>query len=176
MKLRTMLQNAPDRRGKQGQDYALRAISPAVNDPSTAISCIDQLSRILIRWVSRAPLRVYMHGPPHILRVVVFWIGFEGLMDTAFEQIRHYSKSHIAVSLRLMRAFDDIADTELSPQELQSLVRRAQRVVDGCAEKLPKIDLFRLRERLARLERFCRKITQWTRATSDDELVHAASA
>ena len=36
-------------------DIALRAISPAVNDPSTAISCIDQLSRILIRWVSRFP-------------------------------------------------------------------------------------------------------------------------
>jgi uncharacterized membrane protein len=34
-------------------DIALRAISPAVNDPSTAISCIDQLSRILIRWLRR---------------------------------------------------------------------------------------------------------------------------
>jgi uncharacterized membrane protein len=133
-------------------DVALRAISPAVNDPSTAISCIDQLSRILIRWVSRSPLRAYMHGPPHVLRVVVPWIGFEGLMDTAFEQIRHYSKSDIAVSLRLIRAFDDIAGTGLSPQELQSMVRRAQRVVDGCAEKLPEIDLLRLRQRLARLE------------------------
>ena len=36
-------------------DIALRAISPAVNDPSTAISCIDQLSRILIRWAGRSP-------------------------------------------------------------------------------------------------------------------------
>ena len=36
-------------------DIALRAISPAVNDPSTAISCIDQLTRILIRWVGRVP-------------------------------------------------------------------------------------------------------------------------
>ena len=32
-------------------DIALKAISPAVNDPSTAISCIDQLSRILIHWL-----------------------------------------------------------------------------------------------------------------------------
>ena len=31
-------------------DIALRAMSPAVNDPSTAISCVDQLSRILIFW------------------------------------------------------------------------------------------------------------------------------
>jgi uncharacterized membrane protein len=33
-------------------DIALKAISPAVNDPTTAISCIDQLSRILIRCAS----------------------------------------------------------------------------------------------------------------------------
>jgi len=31
-------------------DIALKAISPAVNDPTTAISCVDQLSRILIRY------------------------------------------------------------------------------------------------------------------------------
>src|SRR6516162_2284167 len=35
--------------------------------------------------------------------------GFDGLLDTAFEQIRHYAVADIAVSLRLMRAFNDIA-------------------------------------------------------------------
>jgi uncharacterized membrane protein len=34
-------------------DIALKAISPAVNDPSTAINCVDHLSRILIRFASR---------------------------------------------------------------------------------------------------------------------------
>ena len=38
-------------------DIALKAISPAVNDPSTAITCIDQLSRILIRFALREPPR-----------------------------------------------------------------------------------------------------------------------
>ncbi|MGA8172986.1 MAG: DUF2254 domain-containing protein [Methylocystis sp.] len=133
-------------------DVALRAISPAINDPSTAISCIDQLSRILTRWASRTPPRTYLHGPPHVLRVVMPWIDFEGLLDTAFEQIRHYSKSDIAVSLRLIRAFDDIAVAELPPREQQSLVQRARRVADGCGENLPETDLLKLRERLARLE------------------------
>src|SRR6516164_9707407 len=36
-------------------DIALRAMSPAINDPSTAISCVDQLSRIIICWLSREP-------------------------------------------------------------------------------------------------------------------------
>jgi len=133
-------------------DVALRAISPAINDPSTAISCIDQLSRILIFWASRSPPRAYLHGPPHVLRVVVSWIDFEGLADTAFEQVRHYAKSDIAVSLRLIRAFDDIVGAGLPPQEQQSLVLRAQRVVSGCEEKLPEADLLKLRERMARIE------------------------
>src|SRR5208337_5092959 len=57
-------------------DIALRAISPAVNDPTTAISCVDQLSCILIRWVGRAPPRRYFYNPPHVLRVVIPRINF----------------------------------------------------------------------------------------------------
>ncbi len=81
-------------------DIALRAISPAVNDPTTAISSIDQLSSIMIRWTSRAPPRSCYYDPPHVLRVVVPWIDLDGLLDLAFEQIRHYSISDAAVSLR----------------------------------------------------------------------------
>ena len=36
-------------------DIALRALSPAVNDPTTAISCVDHLSTILIFWAGRMP-------------------------------------------------------------------------------------------------------------------------
>jgi uncharacterized membrane protein len=39
------------------------------------------------------------------------WMSFDGLLDTAFEQIRHYAAADAAVSLRLMRAFVDIAST-----------------------------------------------------------------
>jgi uncharacterized membrane protein len=84
-------------------DIALRAISPAVNDPSTAISCVDQLSRIMILWISRIPPPFHYYAPPHVLRLFVPWIAFDGLLDTAFEQIRHYAVADVAVSLRLAR-------------------------------------------------------------------------
>ncbi len=89
-------------------DIALRAMSPAVNDPSTALSCVDQLSCILIRWLSRETPRSLYYDPPHVTRVVIPWIKFEGLLDLAFEQIRHYAAGDAAVSLRLMRALGDI--------------------------------------------------------------------
>jgi uncharacterized membrane protein len=133
-------------------DIALRAISPAVNDPSTAISCVDQLSRILIRWLGRVPPPTYLYGPPHVLRVVLPQIRLEGLLDTAFEQIRHYSQSDVAVSLRLLRAFNDIAQTVSDPESRTTLLQRASRVVAGCAPHLPEDDLAKLRQRLTALE------------------------
>ena len=133
-------------------DIALRAISPAVNDPSTAISCVDQLSRILIRWSGRVSPPTYFYGPPHVLRVSLPQIGFRGLLDTAFEQIRHYSQSDVAVSLRLLRAFDDIAMTVNDSESRATLLQRASRVVAGCTPHLPEGDLAKLRQRLAAME------------------------
>jgi uncharacterized membrane protein len=133
-------------------DIALRAISPAVNDPTTAINCIDQLARVMIVWASRAEPPTYLHAPPHVLRLAISWIGYEGLLDTAFEQIRHYAKSDIAVSLRLLRAFDDMFVAGASATAQWSLIERARRVVEGCEGQLPENDVLPLRRRLTRLE------------------------
>jgi len=133
-------------------DIALKAISSAVNDPSTAITCVDQLGRILIRFVSRnAPVSLLCE-PPHVVRAIVPWIGTESLLDTAFEQIRHYSASDIAVSLRLLRALDDIASTCADPRIIKSLVARGRRILAGCAERLRPDQIEKLRERLGALE------------------------
>jgi uncharacterized membrane protein len=133
-------------------DIALKAISSAVNDPSTAITCVDQLGRILIRFVSRNSPASLLCDPPHVVRVIVPWIGAESLLDTAFEQIRHYSASDIAVSLRLLRALDDIASTCDDPRVIESLVMRGRRIVAGCAERLSADQIDKLRQRLSALE------------------------
>ena len=133
-------------------DIALRAISPAVNDPTTAISGVDQLSAILIRWTGRAPPQTYHYDPPHVLRVVVPWADFEALLDLAFEQIRHYAVADAAVSLRLMRALGDVSSASIDPAARRLLLERGKRVMDGCASRLEDFDIARLRERFARLE------------------------
>ena len=130
-------------------DIALRAISPAVNDPSTAISCIDQLSRILIRWLRRFPPEARLFSPPHVLRVVVPWIDLDGLLDTAIEQIRAYSTGDVAVSLRLLRLLQDVAVTLDSETVRQNLITRGERIVAGCSKILPAEDVERLSRRLA---------------------------
>jgi uncharacterized membrane protein len=133
-------------------DIALKAISPAVNDPTTAISCVDQLTSIMIRWLGRAPPAQSFYDPPYVLRLVVPWIGFDGMFDLAFEQIRHYAVSDAAVSLRLMRALCDIASTVSERNIRLALLDRGARLIAGCTGRLQDDDLDRLRRRFERLE------------------------
>ena len=127
-------------------------MSPGINDPSTAISCIDQLSRIMILWTNRRPPPSHYFEPPHVLRLFVPWMSFDGLLDTAFEQIRHYAVADIAVSLRLMRAFNDIASVTQQPDLRAKLLERARRVATGCAGHLTQDELVKLQQRLTALE------------------------
>ena len=83
-------------------DIALKAISPAVNDPTTALTCIDHLGRVLMR----APFVSHRRRRSVILtagRVILPRTSFARLLDVAFSQIGHYGKADVAVPLRLMR-------------------------------------------------------------------------
>jgi len=135
-------------------DVALKAISPAVNDPTTAINCVDQLSRILIRFASREPPEDLLYDPPGVVRASIGWIHFERLIEAAFEQIRMYSKTDVAVSLRLLRALSDIAASTPDAEFRRILVEQGMRTVAGCAEKLGEEELKELRARQASLESF----------------------
>ena len=134
-------------------DIALKAISPAVNDPTTAICCVDQLSRLLIRFASREMPEPLFYDLQGIARVSIQWIDFERLLDSAFEQIRMYSKTDIAVSLRSLRAFGDIVASTQDWVLRQTLFERGKRVVEGCAERIGAEELKPMLIRLTALEK-----------------------
>jgi uncharacterized membrane protein len=133
-------------------DIALKAISPAVNDPTTAIASVDQLSRLLIRFAAREMPESNLYDPPAVFRVHVSWIGFQQLLDSAFEQIRHYSTSDVAVSLRLLRALADIAVAAPDPRFHRILAERGRRIVQGCVSALGEEELKPIRARAIALE------------------------
>jgi uncharacterized membrane protein len=133
-------------------DIALKAISPAVNDPTTAVTCVDQLSRVLIRFASRELPATVLYDPPGIPRVSVPWIDFQGLLNSAFQQIRLYSMSDYAVSLRILRALHDIAQTVADPIYLRALYQEGARVVAGCSRHLGEEEMEPMRRRLSLLE------------------------
>ncbi len=134
-------------------DIALKAISPAVNDPTTAISCVDHLSRLLIRFASREMPAALLYDIKGVARVSIRWIDFERLLDSAFEQIRMYAKGDIAVSLRLLRALGDIAASTQNEEFRSILLERAQRVVTGCEHRIDPEELKPMLVRFAALKK-----------------------
>jgi uncharacterized membrane protein len=110
------------------------------------------LSRILIRFASREPPEGLLYDPPGTVRASLGWIHFERMLDAAFEQIRMYSKTDVAVSLRLLRALGDIAASTPDAVFRRILVDHGMRIMAGCAERLGEEELKDLRARQMALE------------------------
>lgn len=135
-------------------DIALKAISPAVNDPSTAINCIDQLSTLLSYFASREAPRTTFYDPPGVLRVSIPYVGFNRLVESVFEQIRLYARTDVAVSLRMLRALGDRVLTLPDGTDRRRLADHGRRLVTGCSKVLGGEDLLKeLKIRLASLEK-----------------------
>ncbi|MBT1073983.1 DUF2254 domain-containing protein [Geobacter grbiciae] len=94
---------------KQLVEVALRALSPGINDPFTAMTCIDWLGVAVGRSAQRkfpSPLRYDEKGS---LRLAVVPITFEEIVNAAFGQIRHAASFHLPVFLRLLEAITAVA-------------------------------------------------------------------
>lgn len=91
-------------------EIALRALSPGVNDPHTAINCIDWLGAALSDAVTRQLPPERHYDPENTLRVLTRTITYRGLLDAAFLQIRQACVGNTAVAIRMLEALASIAD------------------------------------------------------------------
>lgn len=117
-------------------EIALRALSPGINDPFTAIRCIDRLSAGLSRLAERQFPSAYRYDKDHKLRVIAEPVAFEQLIDTAFNQIRHYGKSDVVVTLHLFKAIARIVSHTHSARNRLALEQQAEMILQGSREGL----------------------------------------
>jgi uncharacterized membrane protein len=105
---------------RQVVDIALKALSPGINDTTTAVICVDYLSAILARL---APRQVEM--PFRLdegqLRVIARGPTFRSLLNDAFDQIRQNADGNVAVLLRLIEALSTIADFTSDEERRQAI-------------------------------------------------------
>jgi uncharacterized membrane protein len=85
-------------------EIAARALSPGINDPYTAIACIDNLSATMCYLAEAKFPSKYRIDKDGNLRVIADVLDFEGVLDAAFNQIRQFSGGSTAVIIRLMEA------------------------------------------------------------------------
>jgi uncharacterized membrane protein len=117
-------------------EIALRAISPAVNDPFTAIRCIDRLSAGLSSLAQRQFPSPYRYDQAQHLRVIAQVMTFEQLIDQAFSPIRQYAQSDSAVTIRLLVAITRIAEANHFASYQFVLRRHTEMILRGSHEGL----------------------------------------
>lgn len=123
---------------RQIVDIALKAISPAINDPSTAVTCVDHLSRLLGRMARRGePPRLHRDEATGRPLVVLPPAGFARALDLAMNQIRQYGKGDVAVMLRLTRALADVAGMTERRSHLAAIGRHAAMIRAASAPLSP---------------------------------------
>ena len=114
---------------RQLADIGVRALSPAINDPTTATLCIDRLSQLLVRAASRDETEV-LTGPGGG-RVVLQGPSFSQLTDVAFTQIRHYGAGDAVVATHLMTTLGEVAARVSVTQQEPLLVQAEALLVEA---------------------------------------------
>lgn len=106
-------------------EVAVRALSPGINDPFTAIAVLDHLGAALCR-VSGREMPRREHTLDGQVRLVIPVSDYGSLTDVMFHQIRQNGASHPAVMLRLLEVLRTVAEQERDPGRRTSLRRHAE--------------------------------------------------
>jgi uncharacterized membrane protein len=104
-------------------EIAVRALSPAINAPYTAIVCIDRLGGVLAEIPGRT-MRAVHDGPDGRPRVRLPTVSFAEMLAAAFDDVRRYGRSSPAVLVSLLEALGRIARAASDPLEREAV--RAQ--------------------------------------------------
>jgi len=119
-------------------EIALRALSPGINDPFTAIACIDRLGSALVRFAGRAMPSPWRFGRNDQLRVVAPALSFRELVDQSFDQIRQNSRGIHAVTIRLLETLASVAAATECAERRKALQRQADMIVRAARNDLPE--------------------------------------
>ena len=115
-------------------DIAIKALSKAINDPTTAVLAIDQLHRLL-RSAGRRNLRTdQILDRAGNLRVIFRTPKWEDFVHLAFSEIRFYGAENIQIARRLRAMIVNLTDT--LPAQRHSALRKELELLDRTIEKL----------------------------------------
>ena len=140
---------------RQLVEVAVRALSPGINEPHTAINVLDRLGAALcelapLHLLSGVSLR---HGQPVLVAPSV---DYQGLTDAMFHMIRQNAAGKSAVLISLIEVLAAVASCERDGGRRASLQRHADLVLADAERSIPNSsDLGDLRERHAAIKAAC---------------------
>jgi uncharacterized membrane protein len=131
-------------------DVGLRALSPGVNDPTTACMAVDRIAALLARLATRR-IPDGRRAEAGQLRVISFPPEFDSLLGDALDPLVWHSHGDIQVLARILHAIETIAAATGAPARRQVLRRRLQLLQAEAARVRPRARSAALRRRIAEL-------------------------
>jgi uncharacterized membrane protein len=116
-------------------DIAVRALSPGVNDPTTAMRCLDRLGEVLVALGGRRAPGTVRVGSDGSLRFMLRGTTFERAAGLSFDQIRHYGAENPAIAKKMIEVLHDVGIAtprrhhDTLAGHVRAILRDAQRLV-----------------------------------------------
>ena len=152
-KIRTPLQDA-EYSIHQMVEVAARALSPGVNDPYSAIACIDNLTSVMCYLTGVKFPSPYRYDKQDKLRVIAGIHSFSSMLNVAFNQLRQYAERNPSVMIRLMEATNTISTFAKNKNQQELILQHAEMIMKAAKKTFSeKRDLEDMKERFKALKR-----------------------
>jgi uncharacterized membrane protein len=129
---------------RQIVDVALKALSPGVNDTTTAVTCVDWLGAVLVRLATRS-IEAPFRAADGAVRIIARGPTFESMLALSVDEIRQNAAGNVSVLAALLAMIARVRRETRDPARCQWLDTQA-RLVGEHAER--HVDAAHDRERL----------------------------
>jgi uncharacterized membrane protein len=117
-------------------EIAIRALSPAVNDTFTALTCLDWISSGLSRVSGREiSERVYRDEGGRIRLIGATW-SYEKMVNRAFDKIRQAARGMPAVIIRLLHSLELVIEATMASSQREVLLRQGAMVLASAQDSV----------------------------------------
>ncbi|OQW32312.1 MAG: hypothetical protein A4E19_20000 [Nitrospira sp. SG-bin1] len=134
---------------QQLTEIAVRALSPSMNDPTTALACIDRLGAAMIRLGRRRTPSPYRYDDKGRLRLVIYSVSEAELIEQTMSPIRQYGHTSALVTIRLLDTCKLVTAHLTDSEAIAALERQVMAIDEGLCGSLPQqIDREQVRAKL----------------------------
>ncbi|GGE92835.1 DUF2254 domain-containing protein [Massilia psychrophila] len=121
---------------RQLVDVALKALSPGVNDTTTAVQCLDYIGAVMATMARRAIPSPYRYAEGE-LKIVVVAPDFASMLAAAFDQIRRSAGGNVAVILRMIASIDMLGSLAVGKGRQEDLLAQLDYLAEISARTVP---------------------------------------
>mgnify|MGYP001187733484 CR=1 FL=1 len=106
-------------------EMAVRAMSPAINDPFTAMTCLDHMGDGLATFIQQGENGSHYFDQDGKLRLILEPVTFVELLGAAFDMLRHASCDNASVLLHMLKVIEALGQVARAPTVHQVLLQHA---------------------------------------------------